>query len=113
MTSPGRDAAASAVLDELAAAGVRVEVGHAGRLGADADVVLWSPAVPEGDPELAAARARGAALVTRAELLADLAQRARGRGPDRDPRQDDGDLDDGPRDGRGRARRRRAWSARR
>ncbi len=71
----GSDAAASAVLDELAAAGVRVEVGHAGRLGADADVVLWSPAVPEGDPELAAARARGAALVSRADLLADLAQR--------------------------------------
>ncbi|MGH9020833.1 MAG: UDP-N-acetylmuramate--L-alanine ligase, partial [Acidimicrobiales bacterium] len=70
----GSDLRASATLDELAADGVVVEVGHEGLAGRDAAVVLWSPAVPTDDPELVAARARGARLVSRAQLLADLAE---------------------------------------
>ena len=71
----GSDHAASAVLDELSAAGIHVDLGHDAANGYDAEVVLWSPAVGPDNVELVAARDRGAALVTRAGVLAELAQR--------------------------------------
>lgn len=70
----GSDARASDVLEELRAAGVAVHVGHDPGAVGDAQVVLWSPAVPEDDAELAAARDRGATLVGRASVLAELAR---------------------------------------
>ena len=70
----GSDASASGALDELAHAGLAVTVGADQSHGADARVVLWSPAVPLTHPELIAARERGATLVTRAELFAELAE---------------------------------------
>ena len=69
----GSDAAAGVVLDELAASGIRVDVGADPSHGADALEVLWSPAVSPEHPELAAARERGARLISRAELLERLA----------------------------------------
>ena len=69
----GSDARSSAVLDELRAAGVTVHVGHDATFVANAQVVLWSPAVATGHVELEAARERGATMVTRARVLAELA----------------------------------------
>lgn len=70
----GSDARASGVLDELRAEGIAVHVGHDRDVAADAQVVLWSPAVPEDDVELVAARERGATLVARSRVLAELAR---------------------------------------
>ena len=52
------------------------------------------------------ARARGATVLSRAEVLADVGAGATGDRTDRDARQDHGDVDDGARDGRRRSRRR-------
>jgi UDP-N-acetylmuramate--alanine ligase len=72
----GSDASDSPVLAALARAGVQVFSGHNERYGADATVVLWSPAVREDHTELLAARQRGATLIPRAQLFAELAQQA-------------------------------------
>ncbi len=70
----GSDDRDSPVLDELRAVGVAVTVGHDRGNGADAEVVLWSPAVAEDHVELVAARDRGAQLVARSLALAELAR---------------------------------------
>ena len=70
----GTDARDSIVLAELRGAGVRTRVGHDVALGADAQVLLWSPAVALDDVELVAARERGAVLVTRSGAMAELAR---------------------------------------
>jgi UDP-N-acetylmuramate--L-alanine ligase len=68
----GSDSASSAALDELAALGARVHTGHAaGQLG-DADTVVVSSAIREGNPELAEARRRGLRVLHRAAALASL-----------------------------------------
>jgi UDP-N-acetylmuramate--alanine ligase len=69
----GSDAADSAVLGQLRAAGVDARVGHDSSQGAEAQIVLWSPAVPADNVELVRARERGASLLTRAQALAQLA----------------------------------------
>jgi UDP-N-acetylmuramate--alanine ligase len=68
----GSDAQDSAVLEELRAAGVSVDVGHDAHHGSDADVVLWSPAIALDNPELVAAQRRGALMMNRAELFGEL-----------------------------------------
>lgn len=68
----GSDLVDSPVLDALRTTGVDVGVGHDAARVRDVDVVMWSPAVPVNDVELAAARAAGSRLMTRAEVLADL-----------------------------------------
>jgi UDP-N-acetylmuramate--alanine ligase len=68
----GSDSGASPALDELAALGARVHVGHAaGQLG-DADTVVVSSAIRESNPELAEARRRGLRVLHRAAGLASL-----------------------------------------
>jgi UDP-N-acetylmuramate--alanine ligase len=68
----GSDSGASAALDELAALGARVHVGHAaGQLG-DADTLVVSSAIRETNPELAEARRRGLRVLHRAAALAAL-----------------------------------------
>jgi UDP-N-acetylmuramate--alanine ligase len=68
----GSDAGASPVLDELAALGARVHVGHAaGQLG-DADTLVVSSAIRDSNPELAEARRRGLRVLHRAAALASL-----------------------------------------
>jgi UDP-N-acetylmuramate--alanine ligase len=69
----GSDVADTDVLELLRRAGVEVSVGHDASHGATAEVVVWSPAIGADNVELVAARARGATLVNRAELLAWLA----------------------------------------
>jgi UDP-N-acetylmuramate--alanine ligase len=68
----GSDSGASAALDELAALGARVHVGHAvGQVG-DADTVVVSSAIRDSNPELAEARRRGLRVLHRAAALASL-----------------------------------------
>jgi UDP-N-acetylmuramate--alanine ligase len=70
----GSDLADSVVLEELRALGVSVALGHDASNTTGAQFVLWSPAVKSDNVELIAAREGGAALVSRAQVLADLAQ---------------------------------------
>ena len=73
----GSDLKASAVLDDLRAAGAEVFVGHRAEQVGDPDVVVVSSAIREGNPELAAARARGIPVLARAQVLAALTARHR------------------------------------
>ncbi len=73
----GSDAAHAEVLDELQALGVTTFAAHATSNVASSEVVLWSPAVPLENVELLEARQRGAVLLTRSEVLRDLALQQR------------------------------------
>jgi len=68
----GSDSGGSAVLDELAALGARVHVGHAAGQVGDADTVVASSAIRESNPELAEAKRRGLRVLHRAAALASL-----------------------------------------
>lgn len=70
----GSDAAPSTVLDSLADFGVRVSVGHDATTLSALDVVTWSPAVARDNVEISGAIERGATVMTRAEVLADLVE---------------------------------------
>ncbi|MDE3222043.1 MAG: UDP-N-acetylmuramate--L-alanine ligase [Acidobacteriota bacterium] len=72
----GSDRHDVARLRELRAHGASVVVGHDPAAAAAADLVLWSPAVREDDPDLVAARAHGARLLARADLFAQLSDLA-------------------------------------
>lgn len=63
----------------LAAAGVRLQAGHSPRhlCGRAPDLLVRTPAVPEDNPELAAARRRGITVATRGKALADYANAER------------------------------------
>jgi UDP-N-acetylmuramate--alanine ligase len=72
VTVSGSDSAATPLLDELAAAGARVAVGHAaGNLG-DADTVVVSTAIRPDNPELVEAQRRGLRILHRAAALASI-----------------------------------------
>jgi len=68
----GSDSGASATLDELAALGAQVYVGHAAGQVGDADTLVVSSAIRDSNPELAAARLRGLRVLHRAAALASL-----------------------------------------
>ena len=68
----GSDSAPSAQLDELAALGAVVSVGHAAANLGEADTLVVSSAIRGDNPELAAARARGLRVLHRAAALACL-----------------------------------------
>lgn len=68
----GSDLASGSVTDRLASMGVEISLGHRADLVADADVVVISSAVDEGNVELVAARAKRIPVVPRAEMLAEL-----------------------------------------
>ena len=74
----GSDARHSQVLDELAALGAVVHVGHdAANLGA-ADTLVVSTAIRQDNPELAAARSRGLRIMHRGTALASIMLGRRG-----------------------------------
>src|SRR5437899_585821 len=52
--------------------GIRVAEGHAADNVQDADVVVYSSAVKDDNPEIEIARARGIPVIPRAEMLAEL-----------------------------------------
>ena len=68
----GSDSAASGLLDELAAAGARVYLGHAAENLGDADTVVVSTAIRKDNPELLAAQRRGLRVLHRAAALASI-----------------------------------------
>jgi UDP-N-acetylmuramate--alanine ligase len=68
----GSDSGASAALDELAALGATVHVGHAASQVGDADTLVVSSAIRDSNPELAEARRRGLRVLHRAAALAAL-----------------------------------------
>ncbi len=68
----GCDTAGGPVLDVLEADGIDVHRGHDPAHVAHADVVVYSMAIPSDHPELVAARQRGARVMRRIELLAEL-----------------------------------------
>jgi UDP-N-acetylmuramate--alanine ligase len=58
--------------DRLIAHGATVYLGHRARNLGDADLVVYSAAIPEANPEIVAARERGIPVVTRAQMLGHL-----------------------------------------
>ncbi|MEP7240058.1 MAG: UDP-N-acetylmuramate--L-alanine ligase, partial [Devosia sp.] len=68
----GSDSAESANVARLRAMGIEVTVGQTAENLRDATVVVISSAIKKGNPELAAARARGLPVVRRAEMLAEI-----------------------------------------
>ena len=68
----GTDSAPSAQLDELAALGARVSVGHSAASLGDAATLVRSSAIRPDNPELAEARRRGLRVLHRAAALASL-----------------------------------------
>ncbi len=72
VTVSGSDAVASGLLDELAAAGARVYVGHAAENLGDADTLVVSTAIRPGNPELLEAQRRGIRVLHRAAALASI-----------------------------------------
>jgi UDP-N-acetylmuramate--alanine ligase len=72
VTVSGSDAAASVLLDELAAAGARVYIGHAVENVGDADTLVVSTAIKPDNPELLEARRRGIPVLHRATALASI-----------------------------------------
>lgn len=69
----GSDLKDSAGLDRLRAQGVEVDVGHDAHQLGDAELVTYSTAIPETNPELRAARDAGLTVLTRSEMLQALA----------------------------------------
>lgn len=75
----GTDREESATLAALRELGVDARAGHSAEaLPPDAAAVVVSTAVPEGAPDLAAARARGLPVLHRSQLLAELMSGRRG-----------------------------------
>jgi UDP-N-acetylmuramate--alanine ligase len=74
----GSDAQPSAALDELAARGAEVHVGHAAANLGDADTLVVSTAIRASNPELIAAVAGGLRVLHRAAALASVMLGRRG-----------------------------------
>jgi UDP-N-acetylmuramate--alanine ligase len=72
VTVSGSDSAESTLLDELAAAGARVSVGHDAANLCDADTVVISTAIRPDNPELVMAQQRGLRILHRAAALASV-----------------------------------------
>jgi UDP-N-acetylmuramate--alanine ligase len=68
----GSDLAESDVTRRLASLGIPVHLGHAAENLRDAEVVVYSAAVPPTNPEIDAARERNLPLIPRAEMLNEL-----------------------------------------
>jgi UDP-N-acetylmuramate--alanine ligase len=68
----GSDSAENPNVQRLRKMGIEVEVGQRAENLRDAAVVVISSAIKKGNPELAAARARGLPVVRRAEMLAEI-----------------------------------------
>jgi len=68
----GSDLHASAATDRLIGLGATVDIGHVAEQIAGADVVVYSTAVTEANPEIRAARQQRIPVVRRADMLAEL-----------------------------------------
>jgi len=68
----GSDLALTEVTSQLTSLGATIHQGHAPKNIGDAEVVVYSSAVPDENPELEAARSRNIPAIPRAEMLAEL-----------------------------------------
>ncbi len=68
----GSDSAENPNVQRLRKMGIEVAIGQSGDNLRDAAVVVISSAIKKGNPELAAARAKGLPVVRRAEMLAEI-----------------------------------------
>ena len=68
----GSDSAENPNVQRLRSMGIEVAIGQSAENLKDAAVVVISSAIKKGNPELAAARARGLPVVRRAEMLAEI-----------------------------------------
>ncbi|MCC6396729.1 MAG: UDP-N-acetylmuramate--L-alanine ligase [Bacteroidetes bacterium] len=72
-TVTGSDRAANDNTERLERLGIRVAVGHkAENLDPDADVLVYSSAIPPENPEIVAAHRRNIPVIRRAEMLAEV-----------------------------------------
>jgi len=74
----GSDLQASGAVQRLQGLGAEIRIGHDASHLAAADVLVVSGAVPEDNPEVAAARRRRVPVVARAEMLGELMRFRRG-----------------------------------
>lgn len=72
LTVHGTDRRSSPLTDALQAEGIDVVIGHTADVLGEADLVLASSAVPDSNPELEAARARGVRVARRPEFLSEM-----------------------------------------
>lgn len=77
-TVSGSDAKDSRRIDSLRAIGVQVHIGHSDRWLDGIDTLVFSTAIPEGNPERRAARERGIPELTRADALVAVMSGSRG-----------------------------------
>lgn len=68
----GSDLKSSRLTEILAEKGSKVYIGHSARQIGDAELVVYSTAIPPGNPEMEAAREKGLPLWHRSELLAAI-----------------------------------------
>jgi UDP-N-acetylmuramate--alanine ligase len=68
----GSDQQASDLTRELSAEGIRIYAGHRADWLGDADLVIVSSAVPQGNPEVVEARCKGLPVLKRQQVLAEL-----------------------------------------
>lgn len=74
----GSDIKMSLTTKRLEERGVVVYLGHGGKNLAQADLVVFSSAIPSTNPELKAARLRGLSVISRGEMLAELMKDRKG-----------------------------------
>lgn len=68
----GSDIKESETTRKLTASGIKVAIGHTPENTQGAEVVVYSTAIPQDNPELQFAQARGMVVIKRAEMLAEL-----------------------------------------
>ncbi|MGC8863765.1 MAG: Mur ligase domain-containing protein, partial [Armatimonadota bacterium] len=68
----GSDRQSSEIVRRLQESGIKVAIGHDARNVKPADVVVYTAAIPQDNPEMVEARARGIRLIERAEMLGAL-----------------------------------------
>ncbi|NOZ04070.1 MAG: UDP-N-acetylmuramate--L-alanine ligase [FCB group bacterium] len=68
----GSDVNESSIIKNLRAKGAKIYQGHKAEHVGDADVLVYSSAVKEDNPELVAARNQGIPVIRRAEMLGEL-----------------------------------------
>lgn len=70
----GSDIKESLITEKLSSLGIKVCLGHDASYISDAELLVYSSAVKEDNPELQAAKAKGVRILKRAEALAQLMQ---------------------------------------
>lgn len=68
----GSELKSSRVSENLGSLGIQIHIGHDASNVDDVDVVIFSSAVPQSNPELVAAREKRIPVLPRAEMLAEL-----------------------------------------